>query len=273
MKSYLLMLMNDEPGAGGGGVAEGDQGAANGGGSALSSGGEQQLAIHERIPEKFRVFEGEGEAAKFNLEASTSKLADSYSSMEKRLGEGHTAPDSPDGYEIDGKAIAEDFDVEAFMGDELNKSFLAKAHAHGMSNKQVQMVMEHAMKEMIPNLTAGNKELDSESCTKSLQSEIWKDGAEFKENMGAANRLFRSLPDGLREQVDAKLGNDPLFIQVAAMFGKEMAEDTPANGAQGGDSQANIEELMLSEAYKDNKHPQHEAVSKKVRAHFERAAA
>lgn len=272
MKSYLLMLMNDEPGAGGGGAAEGDQGAANGGGSALSSGGEQQLAIHERIPEKFRVFEGEGEAAKFNLEASTSKLADSYSSMEKRLGEGHTAPDSPDGYEIDGKAIAEDFDVETFMGDELNKSFLAKAHAHGMSNKQVQMVMEHAMKEMIPNLTAGNKELDSESCTKSLQSEIWKDGAEFKENMGAANRLFRSLPDELREQVDAKLGNDPLFIQVAAMFGKEMAEDTPPN-APSGNNQANIEELMLSDAYKDNKHPQHEAVSKKVRAHFERSAA
>lgn len=261
MNLHLFQLMNDEPGAGGGGAGEG--------GSALSAGGEQIPALHERIPEKYRVFEGEGEEAKFNLEASAGKLVDAYGSLEKRLGTGDLPPESVEGYQLDGKAIAEDFDAEAFMADETNKGFLAKAHAHGMTNKQVQMVVEHALKEFAPGLMGGGQALDKDGCIQSLQGEIWKDAGEYKQNMAAANRMFSSLPDSLREQVDKRLGNDPLFIQVAALFGKEMAEDTPATGAASGQDQAAIEELMMSEAYKNEKHPQHKAVSERVKRYFE----
>lgn len=258
----LFQLMNDEPGAGGG--------AAGGeGGSALAGGGEQPPALHERIPEKHRVFEGEGDEAKFNLEASAGKLVDAYESLEKRLGSGDVPPESVEGYQLDGKAIGEDFDAEAFMSDETNKGFLAKAHAHGMTNKQVQMVVEHALKEFAPGLMQGNAALDSDGCIQALKSDVWKDDAEFKQNMGAANRLFRSLPEDLRDQVSDRLGNDPLFIQVAAIFGKEMGEDTPPQGAGSGSDQAAIEELMTSEAYKNPNHPQHAAVSERVRKYFE----
>lgn len=266
-------LMNDEPAAGGSG---GDAAAsapvtpapaAGGGPSALATGGEKPVPIHERIPEKYRVF-GEGDA--FNLEASAQKLADAYGHLEKRLGSGDVPPESPEKYEIDGKELGEGFDVKAFMSDEQNQSFLKRAHALGMTNKQVQMVTEYALKEFAPQLAQGNRVLDSDGAIAALKADTWKTDAELQENMGAALRAFKSLPESLQTVIDKDLGNNPEFIKVMALFGREMREDSsPAQVTVQGD-RIEIEKLMMSDAYKNTKNPEHERVSKQVRDYFER---
>ena len=281
LKFLLPVLMNEAgadggEGGGGGDAGGGDAGADGGqqggaagsaGGSALATGGQAPVPIHEQMPEKFRVFEGEGEEKAFNLEASTAKMLQSYGELSKRLGSDEAPPENAEGYQLDGEALGVE-DVEAFMKDETNQSFLKKCHANGMTNKQVQMVVEHALKEFAPNLTAGNELLNTEGCIKELQANVWPDEQEYKTNMASANRAFMSLPQELQQLADTELGNNPTFNRIMAVFGKEMAEDTPPNNETSAEEQANVETMMQSEAYRDPKHPEHNIVSKKVQAFF-----
>ncbi len=236
--------------------------------SALATGGVAPLPIHEQIHEKFRVF-SDDEAKTFNLEASTAKLAKAYGELEKRMGAGaELPPESADKYELDGESLGVP-DVKAFMADEKNKGFLAKAHAHGMTNKQVQMVVEHALKDFAPDLQTGNAQLKTTECIAQLKTDVWKDEAEYTQNMQAANRLFNTLPESLQAKVDKTLGNDPVFLQIAALIGKEMKEDSPVNNQETPMADG-IEDLMKSPAYLDPKDPQHAAVSEKVRAFYQK---
>lgn len=236
--------------------------------SAISQGSNQ--TFQESMPEKFRVFEGEGDAATFNLEGSAKKLLDSYVALEKRGG----APESVDDYSIDGTAIGDDFSFDDFKKDEANQSFLKSMHAAGLNNSQVQKVLEFGIKELMPGLTEGSKFLNTEESVNYLQSEVWKDGQEYKENMALANKAYSSLSGELQEKINdpnqpgGTLGNHPLFNEVMALFGKEMREDRPPNQDTGMGDAVNIEELMSSEAYKNPKDPQHKKVSEQVQAYF-----
>lgn len=229
--------------------------------SAIATGGVTTAPLHERIPEKFRVV---AEGDKFDLEASTGKMLDAYSALEKRFGSGDLPPESADKYELDGKAIAEDFDMQAFMSDEKTKGFLKAAHAKGMSNAQVQFAVEFALKEFAPQFAADQAVLSSTQCVESLKKE-W--GEQHTENAAAATRAFNSLPDDLKDIVDKELGNNPAFNKVMALFGREMSEDSAPPNARG-QAVGNIDELMASEAYNNPMHPDHEKVSKSVQAHF-----
>lgn len=231
--------------------------------SALAGGG---VSLAERFPEKYRVFSGEGDAAAFDINASAAKLADGYANLERRQGAGIDAPpESPDGYELNGEAIGEQFNAAEFMADETNKGFLKKCHAHGLNNNQVQMVLDHALTEFAPQLMGGEQQLSADQCVESLR-ETWA-GDEYQQNMNSASRAFNALPAELKAEVDKALGNNPLFAQVLAQFGAEMAEDSPpANVPVAGGF--DVEAAMLSEAYQNPKHPEHEAVSKQVQAYF-----
>lgn len=264
----LKYLPMDEAGEGEGGGGAPEGGAPSGEPSALASGGEEPTPLSESIPEKYRVFGGE-DNSEFNLEASAQKLAEGYGNLTKKLGTDELPPDTPENYELDGSAISEDFDVESFMKDEQNQSFLKKAHALGMTNKQVQMVTEYALKEFAPQLQQGSADLDAQSAVDSLKADTWKSEGEYKENMNAANRAFMSLPEDMRDAIDGSLGNNPEFIKVMALFGKEMSEDVPPNDVTEQDT-ADIQSLMQSDAYKDSNHPEHKIVSDKVRAYFEK---
>jgi len=247
-------------GDGGGGAAP----DANPAPVSAISGDQSSIPMHESMPEKFRVFDGEGDDAKFNLESSSQKLLDSYSSLEKRGG----APESPEEYSIDAEAMGEGFDAEAFMSDESTKGFLKRMHAKGMSNAQVQEVIDYGLKEWAPNMMQGNVDLTSDQATDHMKTEVWSDPAQYKENMGQANRAYSSLSPDLQNEVNERIGNDPVFIKVMAIFGKEMREDTPPLGDTVVSSVMEVEEMMKSDAYKDSKHKDHEAVSKQVRDYF-----
>lgn len=232
--------------------------------SAISS--KNDFPLHEYMPEKFRVFDGEGDDAKFNMESSARKLLDSYTALEKRGG----APESPDDYSVDGSKIADGFDFNEFKKDDTNKAFLKSMHAAGLNNNQVQKVLEYGMTELIPGLMEGNQVLSAEQAVNHMKNEVWKEPSEYQQNMGLANRAYTSLPNDLQEKVNDRIGNDPVFIEVMALFGKEMREDTPPSESAGIGDSVEIEKLMLSDAYKDPKNPEHEKVSKQVKAYFEK---
>lgn len=231
------------------------------GGSVISQ--EQVAPIHEQMPEKFRVFDGEN----FNLESSTSKLIDSYSYLEKRVGSAEPPPETPEGYTLNGENFGENFDAESFMKDESTQGFLKRMHAKGATNAIIQEAIEYGLNEFAPQLQQGNAELSQEECLTSLK-EHWQDDASFNENRGLANKAYMALPDELKEAVNSGLGNDPAFMRVMAHLGKGMLEDTPPSEVvqATGDE---IQSLMTSEAYRDSKHPEHAAVSKKVQAFFQ----
>lgn len=239
-------------------------------GSALANAGAPPLPIHEQIPEKYRVFEGDGDQKTFNLEASASKMAEGYGSLAKKLGSDESAPASPDDYQFNAEDFGEDFNLEEFMKDEGTKGFLKRMHAKGMTNSQVKEVLEYGLKDLIPNLQQGGKELDAELCIKDLKENVWQDETEYTANMQAANRAFRSLPADLQEIANTQLGNNPAFNRIMALIGKEMQEDTTPSDQVSASEQASVEEMMMSKAYKDPKDPQHEIVSAKVRNYFER---
>ncbi len=279
---YKFPKQNAEAGgdAGGGGgapaapaapaAAPATGGEPSGGPSLLATGGVPQAPLHERIPEKFRVF---GEDKALNLEASAAKLLDSYSYLEKKVGAGDLPPDSPDAYALDDKAFGEGVDVRQVMSDEATKGFLKRMHAKGATNAQIQEIMEFGLKEWAPQLMAGNQLLNADQVMQTLRTDVWKTEAEYTQNMGAANRLFRSLPTELQKSVDQRLGNDPVFLQVAALFGREIAEDkSPTETHTSAAEQATVEKLMLSDAYRNPKNPDHERISAQVRAYFEKSS-
>lgn len=239
--------------------------------SVIASSSSESASFTDSVSDKFHVFDGEGDARALNVEASAMKLNESYKQLEQRFGNGDAPPESEDGYKLDSEGFAEGFDAEAFMADEGTKGFLKSMHAKGMNNAQVQAVLEYGLNEWAPNLVQGNQELNSESCINSLK-ETWATDAEYQANMGNANRAYRSLPDSMQEEINARIGNDPLFNRVMSMFGAEMSEDKSVSTTQaaGVASQAEIETLMLSEAYKNDKHPEHQLVSQKVKSFFNR---
>lgn len=144
--------------------------------------------------------------------------------------------------------------------------FLGKAHAAGMTQAQLDMVMS-AYHETAQQLVGGNRQLSEEECTADLRKD-WKDDATFK---GEVNKAFKAVQAYGGEDAQAILadhGNDPRLIRLLARVGGEMGEDrsiNPGGTLQGGQS---IESLMSSEAYTNPKHPEHAKVSQQVRAYF-----
>jgi len=238
--------------------------------SAISSAG-GDLPFNEAVPEKFRVFEGEGDDATFNLEASSKKLLDSYTALEKNNG----APESVDAYSIESDKLGEDFSFDEFKKDETNQAFLKRMHAAGINNKQLKEVLEYGVGELIPSLMSGNQALTQDDALSHMKSEVWSDPAQYNENMALSGRAYSSLPEDLQQEINnaeqsgGAIGNHPVFLKVMALFGKEMGEDTPPSENAGLGDSVEIEKLMLSDAYKDSKHPEHEKVSKQVKAYFE----
>lgn len=238
--------------------------------SAISSGNE--IPFNEAMPEKFRVFDGEGDQSQFNLEASSKKLLESYTALEKRGG----APESPDDYTVDPENISEGFNFDEFKQDETNQAFLKSMHAAGLNNGQVEKVLSYGMKELIPGLMQGNQALSADSTIEHLKNEVWTDPGQYEQNIGMAHRAYSSLPEDLQneinnaEQAGGAIGNHPVFNKVMALFGKEMREDTPPSESAGMGEAVEIEKLMSSDAYKNPKNPEHKDVSKTVQNYFQK---
>ncbi|EDK8543073.1 hypothetical protein L8092_004908 [Salmonella enterica] len=262
--------MNAEPGAEqpGGGNGGGENGGNNPGagepsGNSLLSTGAGEPGANDWLPEKFRVM---GEDGKISIESSARKLAENYTHLEKRMGSGDAPPKTADDYAP--KVEVEGFNWEEFKADPRMQGFMKTAHAKGITNDQMSFILgEYAQR--APELAGGAAALDSEAATTQLR-EVWKTDAEFKQNIGLAFRAFNSLADDADKGRIDEIGNNPMVIRMLAKVGAEMQEDAPAGGDVNLEEQQTIRDLMKSPAYMDPKHADHERVSAKVKAYYQK---
>lgn len=264
------LFMNAEQGAEqpGGGNGGGEDGGDNPGtgepsGNSLLSTGAGEPGASDWLPEKYRVM---GEDGKLNIEGSARKLADAHTSLEKRLGSVGTPPKTADEYEP--KVEVEGFNWEEFKADPRMQSFMKSAHAKGITNDQMSFILgEYAQR--APELVGGAAALDSEAASTQLR-EVWKTDAEFNKNIGLAFRAFNSLADDADKGRIDEIGNNPMVIRMLAKVGAEMQEDAPAGGDVNLEEQQTIRDLMKSPAYMDPKHADHERVSARVKAYYQK---
>lgn len=148
------------------------------------------------------------------------------------------------------------------------QSFMKSAHAKGITNDQMSFILgEYAQR--APELVGGAAALDSEAASTQLR-EVWKTDAEFNKNIGLAFRAFNSLADDADKGRIDEIGNNPMVIRMLAKVGAEMQEDAPAGGDVNLEEQQTIRDLMKSPAYMDPKHADHERVSAKVKAYYQK---
>ncbi|HHO0149489.1 hypothetical protein [Klebsiella pneumoniae] len=274
MWKFKHLFMNTETGAeapagnaGGDNAGNGDGTQNPGGGttagtSLLSTGAGEQGA-DDWLPEKYRVM---GDDGKLNVEGSARKLADAYTHLEKRMGSGDTPPKTADEYAP--KVEVEGFKWDEFKADPRMQSFMKSAHAKGITNDQMGFILgEYA--QLAPELVNGAAALDSEAAATQLR-ETWKTDAEFNKNIGLAFRAFNSLADDSDKGRMDEIGNNPMVIRMLAKIGAEMQEDAPAGGDVNLEEQQSIRDLMKSPAYMDPKHADHENVSARVRAYYQK---
>ena len=218
------------------------------------------------MPEKFQT---KNEAGELDIEASARKLAESYGHLEKRNGSPDAPPKAHTDYAITPPEAFKDIDVRSDpdMGE-----FLEGAHKAGMSQKQIDVVMAAYFK-MVPKLAEGAVALNQEQATEQLQAK-WGTGREFKRHSNlawtAAAAAAQKSGVTMEEVEQSGLGNHPVFLRLMAGLGSEFQEDRPVGGQVQRVTEDSVREMELSEAYRNPRHPQHDAVSKQVRAYYER---
>lgn len=165
------------------------------------------------------------------------------------------------------QALAEKIKAEDLAKDDGFKAFMGKAHAAGLSQKQLDTVVGEFLERSMA-LQSGAKTLSEQECASALR-ETWKTDQDYNANVQAAYRAGQAYGD--IEKLMDKYGNDPDFIRFAAAVGKELGEDTPAPAGSLANFQADVEQLTKSKAYMDPSHPDHLATKQKVTAMFEKA--
>jgi hypothetical protein len=222
------------------------------------------------IPDKFKVMKTDGT---IDHEATLTKALGSYVHLEKRLGSGDVPPETEAGYKLDYSA----FPTEVKISPEGEKAFLKSMHSAGLTNKQVQAVV-NKYGEVIKQGFEIQKTQDIErvaATLKDVATELktaW--GANNDANVQAAIRGFNHLADEVDKADLAKIGADAkvtyrILMKVLAKVGAGIAEDTQVLNA-GGVGDADIEALRKSEAYLNADHKDHKATVEKVTALYQR---
>ena len=174
-------------------------------------------------------------------------------------------PESVDGYQVN----IEGFDYEEFKSFEENQAFMQRAHDAGLNNDQVNFLLgEYA--NLLPKIMQENAALDNEACIQTM-TEAW--GGETQANFGhaqaAANNLITHGVLTAEEINSPEFGNNPLVLKMASYFGKQLGEDTSVRNTQPSGTE-DIQSLMLSEAYKNESHPDHSKVYAKVQNWYQK---
>ena len=175
------------------------------------------------------------------------------------------APESIDGYEVQ----VDGFDFDEFKAIEENQAFLERAREAGLDNKSLNFLLGE-YNQLIPQLMQANAALDNESTVQTMK-EAW--GGEADQNFGfaqsAANNLIQNGVLTAEEVNNPSFGNNPLVLKMAAYFGQQLSEDVPPSNTQQSGSD-DIQSLLKSEAYLNDKHPDHARVSAQVQKWYQR---
>lgn len=208
------------------------------------------------VPEKFKVTAEDGSV---DYKATLSKMNESYTGLEKRIGSGDLPPKDVAGYKVD----RDGFDFEQFKSDESNQAFLAKAHEHGITNKQLDFLLSEYDSRVV-DLVSTSSQLDTDTVVNSLKTE-W--GENYDQNMRNAFKGATTAGLTIHEFNDPLIGNNKALIKLAAYYGSQLNEDNPIHQAQIPIAD-DIETLMRSEAFLNIKHPEHKAVTARINAAY-----
>jgi hypothetical protein len=214
-----------------------------------------------KVPEKFHVKTADG---RYDAEATLAKQAESYTHLEKQRGP--QAPATPADY----KFMPPEAFKDVKLDDALSASFRERAHKAGYSQEQYQMAVE-AHLEMMPGIMDAVVKLSAQEARNELQK-VWTNTQDYEAGLQDAQRAVNSAPEAIRTEAWERFGRDPVFIQLAAAFGREMREDrTPNPGsAAAASDDSGIRSMMASEAFRNPRHADHARVSKQVQDHFRR---
>lgn len=191
-------------------------------------------------------------------------MAEAYGHAEKRIGSGDVAPKSAEDYKVNiPAALADKVKAEDIAADPKMKDFLAKAHAEGLTQKQVDfMVGEHLARSL--DLQGALKVLSAQECTAELRKS-WTTDADYS---AGVQRAFRAAEAYAGEDLDGFMqayGNDPRIVSLLAAVGAELSEDRAAPGGAGGvTTQATLDSLVKSKAYMDPMDPAHTTTKQQV---------
>lgn len=211
----------------------------------------------KHIPGKFWNHE-KGEA---NLEA----WSKSYGELESRIRDVGLPPKDASEYKLEPPAAFKDSGVD-FDPDTVAK-LKGFAHKAGYSQKQFEATMQ-ALYSEAESIVQTAERLDRAQTMKAL-TDHFKTPEVVQANVKAAYDVFSAYADEEEMKHIFRVVNDPVAIRVLAKIGKELKEDPGVNAADilTDDS---IDELMARDSpYWDPKHPQHERVKAKVKAHYE----
>lgn len=174
-------------------------------------------------------------------------------------------PDSIDGYEVD----IDGFNFEEFKAIEENKEFLERAKEAGLDNKALGFLLGE-YNQLIPNLMQANAQLDNEACVTHMTDEWGADtSTNFKYAQAAAQNAIQNGILTPEEVNSPEFGNNPLVLKMAAHFGAQLQEDIPPSNTQQS-SAVDIQSLLSSEAYLNDKHPDHKKVYAQVQKAYEK---
>jgi hypothetical protein len=182
----------------------------------------------------------------------------SYGELEKKMGATGSPPATAEDYKIEDK-FPEGLEVNA----EGRTAFLGKCHERGMTNDQVQFIMdEYAEIVSVAAVEATNTHDGTVEQLKKLY------GDEYHEKMASAMNAFRAA--GVEGVSINDVGNHPGMIQILSVLGANLTEDQIPRGLPptGGMSEGDLHKLMASEAYWDPKHEDHKNVNAKVAAYY-----
>lgn len=213
-------------------------------------------AIDNSIPDKFKVID---ESGTVDYKATLAKMNESYTGLEKRIGTGDLAPKTVDEYKIE----REDFDFNEFKTDESNQAFLKSAHAHGITNKQMDFLLSEYDKRAV-DLVSTSSQMDTDTVVTTLQSE-WGDS--YQANIFNAIKAAKSAGITDDQINDPMVGNNLALIKLAAHFGSQMIEDKPVNN--GTAVSEDITSLMRSEAFFNSRHPDYKVTKARIDAHYD----
>ena len=224
------------------------------------------------IPDKFVVKKADGST---DYEATLQKTLGSYVHLEQRLGSGDVPPETEAGYTLDYSAFPDGVKINP----EGEKALLKSLHSAGMTNKQVQTVI-NKYGEVIKQGQDILKQQDAERVTATLTGvadelkTAW--GANNDANIRASQRGFAHLADEADKKDIAKIGVDAkatyrILMKVLAKVGAGITEDTQIVNAEGaGGLNETLDALMSSKAYTDENDPQHKATVAKVTALYQK---
>lgn len=177
----------------------------------------------EWIPEKYQVKDKDGKA--IDVAASARNGFKALTELQKRMVDVGLPPDDPEKYEL---TAPTGFDLAELKKDPLFASALKGYHAVGMTNKQVQTVIND-MAKFIPEIAAAAVEQNSEAAVANLQL-VWKTPEEMTRNVQASLRgataLAKSIGLDFKEVEAYGLGNNPLFIRLMAEYARQSGEDS-----------------------------------------------